>query len=262
VDLLKAAWGRFSERRGTTLAAAIGYRAIFALAPLLVVAVSGAGLIFGDRARQGLLTGDLVRLLGSRLADDLETLVASAADETGAGIIGTLILVWAASGLFNELQGATSSIYGLARTSGFRSALGQRLITLAAVIVMVIGFVLLVSVAVLIPLTGSFFASLGVGLVLFGTIAVGLRFLTTHRPSWATAFRAALVTFLAMGIAAIAVGVFVAQGNRSATAIAGSAVAVLLLVYTLAAVFLLGASLLRELELRAKPPGGPGTDAL
>ena len=58
-----------------------------------------------------------------------------------------------------------------------------------------------------------------------------------------------------MGLAAIAVGLFVTrrQGG-TATGIAGSATAILLLIYVMAAVFLFGAALLREVELRGGPP--------
>ena len=53
MKVLKATWDRFSAKRGSTLAAAISYRALFALAPLLVVGVAVAGAIFGEEAASG-----------------------------------------------------------------------------------------------------------------------------------------------------------------------------------------------------------------
>ena len=65
LEVLKSTWRRFSDERGTTMAAAIGYRALFALAPLMLVAISVAGAIFGEDAAQGLLTSRLQQLLGN-----------------------------------------------------------------------------------------------------------------------------------------------------------------------------------------------------
>jgi len=254
VDLLKAGWQRFSDRRGTTLAAAIGYRAIFALAPLLVVTVSGAGAVFGQQAASGLLTQDLAQVLGEQLAENIEQLLASAGDQAQAGWLGALILIWAGSGLFNELQGSMLSIFGLTRPEGIGKAVRQRLITLLAVVAMVIGFSIVVAMAAWIPLSGSVGAIAGTAGMLVLGLALGFRYLTRYRPSWPKAFIVAALTVLVMGMASVIVGFFVARGGGgSATGIAGSAVAVLLLVYTLASVFLLGAAMLREYELRGGP---------
>jgi membrane protein len=254
VDLLKAVWRRFSERRGTTLAAAIGYRAIFALAPMLVVVVSGAGMIFGAQASQGLLAADLVRLLGPELAGTIEDLIAAAAGQGGVGIIGTVLLLWAGSGLFNELQGGLGAIYDSDRVGGIRKAVGKRLVTIAAVIALAGGFSLLVALAAWIPMSGSILATVATGALVLASVAVGFRYLTLHRPPWALTLRVAFGTVIAMAAASIGVGLFVTRGGGgTATGLAGSATAVLLLIYVLSAVFLLGGAALAELEVRAAP---------
>lgn len=254
MDLLKAGWTRFSERRGTTLAAAIGYRAIFALAPLLVVVVSGAGTLFGEDASQGLLTGNLVPLLGSDLGEAVQELIATAQGQEGVGVLGFLLLLWAGSGLFNELQGAMASIYGLVRPVGIKKAVRQRLITVVAVLVLALGFAVLVAMAAWIPISGSIVASVGTAAFLLASVVIGFRYLSFHRPGWRSTTIVALGTVFAMGLVGIAVGLFVTRREgATAAGLAGSATAVLLLVYALAAVFLLGAAMLREVELRGGP---------
>ena len=264
MDLLKAGWARFSERKGTTFAAAIGYRAIFALAPLLVVVVSGAGMLFGEDASQGLLTDDLVQLLGPQLGETIQELIAAAQGQGGVGVLGFLLLLWAGSGLFNELQGAMASIFGLVRPEGIKKAVRQRLITIVAVVILALGFAVLVALAAWIPISGSPVASAGTAAYLLASIVIGFRYLSLHRPGWKSTLIVAVGTVLAMGVVAVAVGLFVTRREgATAAGLAGSATAVLLLVYALAAVFLLGAAMLREVELRGGPrPSRQSTSAL
>lgn len=254
MDLIKAAWSRFSERKGATFAAAIGYRAIFALAPLLVVVVSGAGRLFGEEASLGLLAGNLNRLLGPDLAGVVQDMIVTARGQGGVGVFGFALLLWAGSGLFNELQTAMAAIFGLVRPVGIKKALRQRLITIVAVVVLALGFAVLVAMAAWIPMTGSVVASVSTAGFLLVAIMVGFRYLSLHRPGWKATTRVAGATVLTMGLAAIAVGLFVTRQGGSATGIAGSATAILLLIYVMAAVFLFGAALLREVELRGGPP--------
>ena len=254
MGVLKETWHRFSTARGTTLAAAVGYRSVFALAPLLLVALAVAGALFGEDASRGLLAARLEQFLGPALAESLEALLAGAGRTTTAGLFGFLLLFWAGSGLFTEIQGALVEIYGLAPSdfAGWRRALGRRLLTLAAVLASAIGFGLLVGSAALvalIPDVGGPAALAPTFLMLLGGITLSFRFFTPYRPTWRVVFRGALITELAIIAAGLLVGAFVSRGGgSSATGIAGSAVAILLLVYVLAAVYLLGAAFTRTLQ--------------
>ncbi len=260
MGLLKKTWSRFSTARGTTLAAAVGYRSVFALAPLLLVAVAVAGALFGEDAGQGLLAVRLEQFLGPDLAQSIEDLLAGAAETSTAGLVGFLILIWAGSGLFNEIQGALVAIYRLApsEVDGWRRALVQRLLTLVAVLASALGFVLLVGSAALvalIPEVGGPAALAPNFLLLLGGIVLSFRFFTPYRPSWRVVIRGALTTELAMIAAGLLVGAVVSRGGGgSVTGIAGSAVAILLLVYVLAAVYLLGAAFTRTLDGDRIPP--------
>lgn len=253
MGVLKEAWERFSFEGGTTLAAAIGYRAVFALAPLLLVAIAVAGAIFGEQAAQGLLANRLTEFLGPDLAEYVEALLESAAGTTTAGAFGFLILIWAGSGLFNEVQGAMVRIYGVARAdvSGWKRAIYQRLVTLASVLASALGLVVLVGVAAAsawIPDGPGLIGPVAAAAVLLIGIVLSFRYFTPFRPSWRVAVGGGFITEVAMFGAGAVVGLFVARGGGgSATGIAGSAVAILLLVYVLAAVYLLGASLTRSL---------------
>ena len=238
------------------MAAAIGYRAVFALAPLMLAAISVAGAIFGETAAQGLIADRLEQLLGNELATDLERLLSDARGSTTAGVIGFALLIWAGSGLFTEVQGALNTINGVSPTQleGISRAIRRRLLTLGAVVACAVGLALLVGSATLaawLPAewaTGTLAFATTV-LIFFLGILISFRFFTPYRPPWRVAATGAIVTEVAMVIAAGLVGLFVGRGGGgSATGIAGSAVAILLVVYVLSAVYLLGAALTREMH--------------
>lgn len=256
MKILKSTWRRFSEERGTTMAAAMGFRAVFALAPMMLVALSVAGAIFGESAAQGLLTSRLEQLLGEELAADLERLLANASGTTTAGIIGFGLLIWAGSGLFTEVQGALNTLNNVepSKLEGIGKAIRQRLLTLGAVLASALGLAVLVGTATMAAWLPAAWATgtvafVSTAAIFFVAIVLSFRFFTPYRPSWRIVALGAFVTEIAMVIAAALVGLFVGRGGGgSATGIAGSVVAILLVVYVLSSVYLLGAALTRELD--------------
>ncbi|HSL25201.1 MAG TPA: YihY/virulence factor BrkB family protein [Acidimicrobiia bacterium] len=256
--LLRQTWDRFSSRKGPTLAAAIAYRAVFALAPLLLVAVSVAGAVFGDEAARGLLADRMRNTLGSDIAETVEDLVASAARSGTAGILGVLLLIWTGSGLFAEVQGGLREMFDVSptRTSGIRRAVVSRLKTLAAVLLSAVLLTGLVAAATATAWLRNEDAARQAGwavsaLVMVGSLGVGFRYLTVERPPWRPVAIAATATALAALLAGWAVGAVVARsGSGDVPGIAGGIVAVLFAVYALANVLLLGAALTKVLSER------------
>jgi membrane protein len=256
MGLVKATWRRFSTSRGTTLAAAVAYRALFALAPLLLVGVAVADAIFGDEAAEGLLVTRLEATVGVKVAEAIQEILQSAAGATTAGVVGTAVLIWAGSGLFTELVGALNTIYGTdaARISGWRSGVLQKLTTLGAVIGFGLVLAALVGGATAAAWLPSDVAAEGVAIVvsmalLVGAITVAFRYLTVHRIRWRSALMGAIVTALTFVAAAYGLAIFLGRGGGGgASGIAGSVVAVVLAVYIFSIVGLLGAALTRELD--------------
>ncbi len=261
MGVLKATWDRFSEKRGSTLAAAISYRALFALAPLLVVAVALAGAIFGEDAATGELAAQLERALGSEIAEAVEELVISASGSQTAGWIGVLVFIWAGSGLFVEIQGALRVIYdiGAERLQGFWSAVRRRLVTVAAVVSSALMLAISVAGATAAAWLRVEWAARGVGWlislgVLVGGVALAFRYLTIDRPPWRFVGLGALATGAAILVSGWGVGLFISRGGGGgASGIAGSLVAVLLAVYVLSNVILFGATLTKIASLTANP---------
>src|SRR4029453_7553571 len=95
--VLKTAWsmtrqtfGEWSNDKGGRLGAALSYYTVFSLAPLLLVVISIAGLVFGRQAAEGTLFEQLAGLVGPDTAHLIQAAVAKA-NQTKGGVLGTII---------------------------------------------------------------------------------------------------------------------------------------------------------------------------
>ena len=89
------------------MGAALSYYTVFSLAPLLLIVIGIAGLVFGEEAARGAIIEQLQGLLGDEGARAINELVDNAG-KTGTGIVATIVgmvtLLFGASGVFVELQ--------------------------------------------------------------------------------------------------------------------------------------------------------------
>jgi membrane protein len=101
-----AARGWWNDR-AMSMGAAIALYTLFSLAPVLLVCVAVAGLMFGRGAAQGAIVAELGGLIGSAAAKDVQGKIISASN-TGTGIVGTALgavtFLLLATGVFVELQ--------------------------------------------------------------------------------------------------------------------------------------------------------------
>jgi membrane protein len=148
--LIKETVLSFIDDEALSRGAAISYYTVTSIAPLLLIVVAIAGLVFGQEAAQGAITKQLASLMGQQTADVLDKAVANAAN-TKSGVLATLIgvgtLVATASGAFGELQAALNAVWKAKPKGGSVS----RLIRARAAslgLVATLGFLLIVSLAV------------------------------------------------------------------------------------------------------------------
>ncbi|WP_218014227.1 YihY/virulence factor BrkB family protein [Rubellimicrobium roseum] len=254
-----AAIGWWNDR-ATSLGAAISYFTLFSLAPMLLVAVSVAGLVFGRDAAQGAVVGELSGLLGEDAAQALEAMIASAND-LGSGIVGTavglLTFLAVATGALGELQGSLNLIWEAEpATTGIRGFLRKRVLSLALIIG--VGFLLLVSLILDAGLSagrtylqGSFpdalailgllndIISLMVSVLLFAMI---FKVLPAVPLSWKDVAIGALVTGLLFTVGKDMIGLYIGRSAiASSYGAAASLVTILLWVYYSSLILLFGA---------------------
>ena len=115
-SVIKGAVQAFSHDNCVKLSAALSYYTIFSISPLLIIVISLSSIFFGKEAIQGKIYGQLHKLLGDTAALQIQDIIA-ASTHRGQGKIGTIIgivvLVIGATGIFTEIQDSINFIWSL-----------------------------------------------------------------------------------------------------------------------------------------------------
>jgi membrane protein len=146
-SVMKGTVSEFFEDKALRLSAALAYYAMFSLGPLLVIAVGLAGLAFDRQTVTHTFEQQLSGMVGQDSAKTLESMMAAQKHGTSVitVIVGTVILLFGASGLFGQLQDALNTIWDVKAKpgQGIWSFIRQRFLSLT--MVLGVGFLLLVS---------------------------------------------------------------------------------------------------------------------
>jgi membrane protein len=133
--------------------AAIAYYTLFALAPVLLVVIAIAGMVFGDEAVRGQLVKEIAGLIGPDGAEAIQAILVRASEPRegiGASAIALVGLFLATTGAFLELQAALNKIWKVkveqTALFDFKALLTRRLRSFG--LVMAIGFLLMVSLSI------------------------------------------------------------------------------------------------------------------
>jgi membrane protein len=258
---LQAWWKDDVPRLGASLA----YYTLFALAPILLIAIAIAGQVFGKEAVRGQLVGEIDGLLGREAAAAIQTLL-QGATRTSTGILATIVggvtFILTSTGAFLELQTALNTIWRVKPKPG--QGLKRFLLNRAQSfgLVLSVGFLLLVSLLISAalsaaadwlerqaPIAPAFWVvanlvvSLGVVTVLFALL---FKYLPDVELRWRDVWTGAVATSLLFTVGKFFIGLYI---GRSATAssygAAGSILVLLLWVYYSAQILLLGAEYTR-----------------
>jgi membrane protein len=265
LEMIKQTFVEWSDDKGPRLGASLSYYTVFSMAPLLLLVISIAGLVFGPAAAEGRIFGELRGLLGSDAARLVQTVVAKAS-RPEHGILGTVIsvgvLVIGATGVVVELQDALNSVWKVAPkpNRGLWGVIRTRLISVA--MILTLGFLLMVSLVVsaalaalggwLRGLTGG---AVAVGWILDVTISLGViatlialiyKVLPDAVISWRDVWIGAGVTALLFLLGKYLIGLYIGRACvGSAFGAAGSLAVLLVWVYYSAQIMLLGAEFTR-----------------
>jgi membrane protein len=146
-QLLKDTALGFIDDEALSRGAAIAFYTVTSLAPVLLVVIAIAGLVFGQEAAQGAILDQLSGLMGRQAADVLQAALASASTKSSgivATIVGLVTLLATASGVFGEMQTALNRIWRAEPKSGTLSRL-VRARAASLGLVAALGFLLAVS---------------------------------------------------------------------------------------------------------------------
>jgi membrane protein len=245
-----------------SMGAAISYYTMFSLAPLLVLVIAIAGLVFGADAVRGQISSQLSSLMGQDTAQAIEGMVESASlTDSGwwATVLSVVILIVGATSVFAELQSALDRIWHVpesAKPTGIWGILRARLFSLG--LILGLAFLLMVSLAVSagVAAFGSFLGGLLPGqelvlqllnvivsfLVMGALFAMIFKWMPTAPVAWRDVWVGAAVTAVLFEVGKLVISLYLGKSGLSDSfAGAGALVILLAWVYYAAQIFLLGA---------------------
>jgi membrane protein len=128
------------DDRAPTMGAAIAYYTVFSIAPILVMVIAIAGLVFGQKAAEGALFGELTDLVGPESASAVQAMLRSASGSRSgvfATVVGICTLIIGATAVLTELQAALNLIWKAPPSEGLGvwHILRSRLVSLSLILV-------------------------------------------------------------------------------------------------------------------------------
>ena len=249
-----------------SMGAALAFYSLLSMAPLLVLVITVAGLVIGRDEAQALLFTQLSGLLGDTGAEGVKTVLDAASSKDG-GIVQTLVsgfvLLLGATTVFGELQDDLDRIWKseTPKAKGLWGQVRKRLLSFGLIVV--IGFLLLMSLVVsaavsymgahwfggealvarLLELAGS----LAVMTALF---AMTFKILPSRRIPWGDVVVGAIVTAILFWIGKYLIGLYIGKSAvASSFGAAGTLVVAIMWIYYSSQIFFFGAELTRAYSL-------------
>jgi membrane protein len=260
--VLSKAGSAWIDDHAQSMGAALSYYTVFSLAPLLLIAISVAGLAFGREAAQGAVVDQLQGLIGqqgARAIQDLLRNVSRPSEGVIATVTGIVVLVIGATSVFAELQDDLNRIWQVStprKVSTWWAWLRTRILSIGLILAM--GFLLLVSLAASAafdafaawstsPIAGWEPLVHGINLALSFALTTALfaliyRFMPQATIEWRDVGIGALVTAALFAIGKTLIGLYIGKSAlASGFGAAGSLAVLLAWVYYSAQILLFGA---------------------
>ncbi|HEY4575677.1 MAG TPA: YihY/virulence factor BrkB family protein [Thermoanaerobaculia bacterium] len=262
-NLIKESFQEWQKDGALDLGAALAYYTIFSLAPLLLVALAVAGLLWDRGQIQGQLIAQMQDLMGPQGAQAIQTMLANAGQHRSgvlASVLAVVTILFGATGVFVQLQNALNKVWNVEARPGLGvwSFVKTRLISFG--MVLGIGFLLLVSLVVstAVSALGKWAAGMLPGsetlmqvvtfVVSFAFItllfALMFKFLPDVEIAWRDVWIGAVMTALLFTLGKFLIGLYLGKSSVASTyGAAGSLVIVLLWIYYSSQILFLGAEL-------------------
>jgi membrane protein len=261
--LLKQTFSEWLEDKAPQLGAALAYYTVFSLAPLVLVLLAIVGVIFRNDpgGAWNKITEQMSYFLDKSAVDVVQNIAQKAAQPNKsalATIIGVLLALFGASGVFGQLQDALNTIWGVKAKpgAGIGGFLRSRFLSFA--MVGGVCFLLLVSLTLesvlkgfshyvqsvlpggmVIALAVYWIFDLGVVILLFAII---FKYLPDAKIQWRDVWIGALLTAIFFAIGKWGLGLYLGSGSAaSAYGAASSLITLLLWVYYSSQILLFGA---------------------
>lgn len=260
-SMLKQTVQAWVDDRAPSMGASIAYYTLFSLAPLLLIVVSIAGLLFGAEAARGAIFSELEGLLGATSAQAIQSLLETVnqpSDGILSALVGLAVMLMGATSVFAELQATLDRIWRATEpvAGGLWRLLRVRVLSFG--LILGLGFLLMVSLflsAALSALQHWWSPYFGNWLTLmqavnlmvnFGMVtaifAMIYKLMPRVRVDWADVWIGSVVTAALFTVGRTLIGLYISHSAVGSTfGAAGSIVVVMVWVYYSTQIFLLGA---------------------
>lgn len=261
--LFKQTFSEWLEDKAPQLGAALAYYTVFSLAPLILLLLAIIGWIFQNDPAGAWkkVTEQMSYFLDKSAVDVVQNIAQQAAQPTKgllATMIGILLALFGASGVFGQLQDALNTIWGVKAKPGAGILGFLRLRFLSFAMVGGVCFLLLVSLTlqsvlkgfshyvqavlpggIVIAMAVYWIFDLAVVILLFAII---FKFLPDAKIQWRDVWIGAIMTAILFAIGKWALGLYLGSGSAaSAYGAASSLITLLLWVYYSSQILLFGA---------------------
>jgi len=260
----------WNEHKAVRLGAALAYFAIFAIAPVLIIAIGIAGLVYGQAATEGNIVSSISGVVGNSAAQFVQDLVASVS-RPGAGVIAAAVgvagIILGSAGLFFQLKDALNTVWEVAPKPGYRVVDRIRDNALSFAMVLGLGVLMLVSLLLSagVNAVGLFLGSaspaedsiwriadFGLSFGLITVLFAGIfKFLPDVYLAWRDVWPGAMLTSVLFTVAQAVLSVVIRLVNPGlAFGAAGALVVILIWVNVVSLILLFGAEFIRVYSKR------------
>src|SRR5437868_9086915 len=272
-SLLKQTFSEWLEDKAPQLGAALAYYTVFSLAPLVLLLLAIVGFLFhNDPVGTWRKITEQMSYFLDKSAIDVVGDIAQKASQPNKGllatIIGVLLALFGASGVFGQLQDALNTIWGVKTKPGVGIMGFIRSRFLSFAMVAGVCFLLLVSLVfesvlksfsryvqamfpggIVIALVVYSIFDLAVVVLLFASI---FKFLPDVKIQWRDVWIGAVMTAIFFAIGKWALGLYLGSGTAaSAYGAASSLITLLLWIYYSSQILLFGAEFTQVYAVRA-----------
>ncbi|MFN3403095.1 MAG: YihY/virulence factor BrkB family protein [Cytophagaceae bacterium] len=269
--IFKQAINKWIDDDAYDLSAVVAYYAIFSLPALIIIIVTIAGSVFGEKAVEGRISEEIGNLIGTEAASQIQTMVANAytrENSTLAAIVGISILIFGATGVFAALKRTLNKIWEVIpdpNKSGIIKFILDR--TTSFGVVLSLGFLMLISLVISTAL--SFFSdwlrqfipdflliifmilNFIMSFIIISVIfALMFKYLPDVKIQWKSVWPGAILTTVLFLIGKYAINLYFTNANPTTTfGAAGSIVLIMLWVTYSSLIFFFGAEFTRAYAL-------------
>ena len=261
-SMIKASFNAFIDDKALKMSASLAYYTVFSMAPLIMILISAASLIWKKEAIQNKVFGELNGFLGNDAALKIQEIlkeIALNSDSTMAIIIGVVTLFVGATGVFIEIQDSINQIWRVKAKpkKGWKKLITNRILSFSMIITL--GFLLIVSLiinGIILALSAKltqYFPEITVYVVelinaaitfvvITSLFAIIFKFLPDVEIAWKDVRVGAIFTAVLFTLGRYLIGLYIEEvGPGSAYGAAGSLIIILIWVYYTSAILYFGA---------------------